>query len=302
MKLFHTRTKYRFNPETCDFKPVRRSVKGWLGTAMAFVLFSAGLSALMLNQFKTRGFDPEARYYAEVQEQISCRFKQYSVGLASLENDINRIHKNDQGFYRSILNKKSIDPQVWEGGVGGSVRSGSPRFASPTLQEMARRRDRLFYKLNLQKVAFEETMRLAKVKSEELKHVPAIVPIAGRTTSGFGYRCNPFHGHGGHFHAGVDISAQYGTPIVSAADGVVITAGTPEWGYGLQVEIDHGYGFVTKYAHMSNTKVHIGQKVKRNQIIGLCGSSGYSTGPHLHYDIIRNDAKINPEDYYYTAR
>ena len=301
MKLSSVRPTYVFDSESFHYVRRKSGFSQWAGTLLVMSGVALALSAVLLYQFQSRGFDPEARYMAYKQQQISGQFQHFATALAGMEKELNTIHRNDQTFYRSILNKKSIDPQVWEGGVGGSVRDGANRFAAPTLREVAQRTEKLHYKLGLQKLSFEETARLAQLKSEELKHIPAILPLNGRTVSGFGYRADPFHGHG-HFHSGVDISAPYGAPIFAAADGVVITSGTPEWGYGLQVEIDHGYGFVTKYAHLSRTMVKVGQKIKRGTKLGLCGSSGYSTGPHLHYEVIRNGAKVNPEDYYYSVR
>lgn len=301
MIQFTARPTYLFDAEICGYTRKSKGIRQILGQFLVLTGLAAALAGTLVYSLHRRGFDAEAFYLTYRQEKMAERFQQYASALVGMETEINAIHRNDQTFYRSILNKKSIDPEIWEAGVGGSVRTGTPRFASPTLQDVARRYEKVLYKLSLQKVSFEETARLAELKSEELKHIPAILPINGRTVSGFGYRSDPFHGHG-HFHAGVDISAPYGAPIFAAADGVVITSGTPEWGYGLQVEIDHGYGFVTKYAHLSQTMVQVGQKVKRGAKLGLCGSSGYSTGPHLHYEVIRNGVKVNPEDYYYSVR
>jgi murein DD-endopeptidase MepM/ murein hydrolase activator NlpD len=116
--------------------------------------------------------------------------------------------------------------------------------------------------------------------------------------SHFGYRSDPFHG-GGQFHPGVDLSARIGTPIKATGDGRVVAAG-PFHGYGIHVEIDHGFGYRTIYAHLSKTKVRVGEKVKRGTVVGLSGNTGYSTGPHLHYEVIKNGQKSNPLDYIYV--
>jgi len=217
--------------------------------------------------------------------------------LVTLEHQLNKIHTNDQAFYRSILNQERMEESVWEQAKGGQVIT--PSAVPDYIQNIQTLIGRLQNKVKLQSESFEKIHHIAKIKSEELKHIPAIKPIPGNIVSGFGYRPDPFHGHV-HFHAGIDIVARMGTKIKSTGDGVILTAGTPEMGYGLQVEVDHGYGYVTKYAHLSGVNVQVGQKIKRGDVIGFSGNSGYSTGPHLHYEVIKNGTKVNPFDYFYA--
>jgi murein DD-endopeptidase MepM/ murein hydrolase activator NlpD len=117
-------------------------------------------------------------------------------------------------------------------------------------------------------------------------------PVAGRITSGFGYRVHPILRFS-RFHSGVDFGAGWGTPIVAAADGQVVGAG---WhgGYGRQVRIAHGGGIVTSYSHMSQIAAEPGSLVRAGQVIGYVGSSGFSTGPHLHYEVLANGRPVNP--------
>ncbi|MFL6733200.1 MAG: M23 family metallopeptidase [Sphingomicrobium sp.] len=118
------------------------------------------------------------------------------------------------------------------------------------------------------------------------------LPVHGRLTSGFGERFHPILGHM-RFHKGVDLAAAAGTPIVAAADGRVVGAG---WhgGYGQQVEIAHQGGTETSYGHMSRIAAHIGQIVRKGEVIGWVGSTGLSTGPHLHFEVTRNGKSLNP--------
>lgn len=128
-----------------------------------------------------------------------------------------------------------------------------------------------------------------------LASTPSITPIRGFISSGYGMRRNPFT-HTADFHTGVDISAPLGKPVVSTANGTVIFAG-PKPVIGNLVIIDHGYGIKTSYGHLSKILVQIGQKVKRWDTIALVGNTGKSTGPHLHYEISRNNDTVNPLDY-----
>ncbi len=124
---------------------------------------------------------------------------------------------------------------------------------------------------------------------------PSLWPVAGQITASFGERLDPFSGEG-EFHKGVDISIAYGSPVHVAADGVVIAVETRP-GYGHLVVVDHGYGTTTWYGHLSGFNAEIGEQVHRGDTIGYSGTSGRSTGPHVHYEIRLNGAPINPWRY-----
>jgi len=140
--------------------------------------------------------------------------------------------------------------------------------------------------------AIEEELR---TRISDQKNMPCIMPAAGVITSGFGYRRDPVYG-GWRFHSGLDIAGPPGTPIVAAADGTVISAGWDQ-GYGLAVEIDHGKGVTTYYAHCSRLAVSPGMQVKRGEVIAYTGATGKTTGPHLHYEVRVNGVPRNPEKY-----
>ena len=127
-------------------------------------------------------------------------------------------------------------------------------------------------------------------------HLPSIWPVMGPLRSGYGVRSNPFGGSSTEFHKGQDIAVPLGTPIMATADGVIIAA---EWhhGYGNAIYIDHGNGINTRYGHLSRIDVVVGQTVKRGDLIGLSGSTGRSTGPHLHYEVRVNGEATNPLPY-----
>jgi len=154
---------------------------------------------------------------------------------------------------------------------------------------------------NLKKILEFELQDVKKVKkiiedrNEEIRRIPSIIPTAGIIVSNFGYRNDPFTGEY-KMHEGIDISAPTGTPVYASADGIVIFTGYKE-GYGLEVEISHQNGIITRYAHLSRILVSPGQKIKRGEIIGKVGSTGKSTGSHLHYEVIINGRPVNPLNY-----
>ena len=125
---------------------------------------------------------------------------------------------------------------------------------------------------------------------------PSIWPVSGKLESGMGGRRNPFGGRGFEYHEGQDIDASYGTPVMVAASGTVTIAGR-ERGYGNVIYVDHGAGLSTRYGHLSQIDVKIGQTVTRGQTIGLVGSTGRSTGPHLHYEVRINNQPVDPRQY-----
>jgi murein DD-endopeptidase MepM/ murein hydrolase activator NlpD len=129
----------------------------------------------------------------------------------------------------------------------------------------------------------------------QIADAPSLWPVEGRLTSSFGEREDPFNGEGA-FHAGVDISAPSGTIVRATGDGLVDSAGVRN-GYGWQVEIDHGHGVRTSYAHLSAMVVAAGQRVERGQVIGYVGRTGRSTGPNLHYEVRINNVPVNPHKY-----
>lgn len=142
----------------------------------------------------------------------------------------------------------------------------------------------------------ETGLRAYEAALREKSHVPSIWPVEGEITDSFGGRRSPFGGGSYEFHSGQDINAERGAAVVSAAVGTVVFAG---WhgGYGQLITIDHGGGLTTRYAHLLKMEVSVGQQVGRGQLIGQVGSTGRSTGPHLHYEVRLNDESVNPRTY-----
>jgi murein DD-endopeptidase MepM/ murein hydrolase activator NlpD len=155
----------------------------------------------------------------------------------------------------------------------------------------------------VQSKSYDEIFSLAKKKTEMLASIPAIQPISNkdlrRLASGFGYRTHPIY-KTQHLHTGIDFSAPTGTEIYATGDGKVVYADNAGRGYGNHVILEHGFGYQTMYAHMIKTNVRRGQNVKRGDVIGFVGSTGTSTAPHLHYEVIKNQKKINPINFFFN--
>ncbi|HEX7998434.1 MAG TPA: M23 family metallopeptidase [Pyrinomonadaceae bacterium] len=150
--------------------------------------------------------------------------------------------------------------------------------------------------LEYKTVHLEQELRDYEMALRERATVPSLWPVAGTLESGFGGRRNPFGGSSLEFHSGQDIEAPSGTPINAAASGTVTYAGWMN-GYGNLVIVDHGGGLTTRYGHQSRIEVKVGQSITRGQLLGLVGSTGRSTGPHLHYEVRINDRPVDPRQY-----
>lgn len=187
-------------------------------------------------------------------------------------------------------------------GIGGPDELGLQNLTAlgekkqaEALKEMSEELSQLKGAASKQEASLQVLIEYFEDKRSLFASTPSIWPVRGWVTSRFGTRLSPFSGIL-KAHEGMDIAAQTGTPVVSAADGVVVKAGFGT-GYGNMVEISHGYGIKTLYAHNSRLNVKAGQRVKRGEVIAYAGDSGSSTGPHLHYEVRLNGLPVNPAKY-----
>lgn len=227
---------------------------------------------------------------------LNKKFKQTQEVLEDLEN-------RDEYVYRSFFELTPIDKDIRKAGFGGTDRYAD--FSSLTygdlVKETSKNLDIINKRLVIQSKSLDEIVESAKKKDEMFRHLPAIQPIANKDlkhiASGYGMRLHPILKIG-KMHWGTDFAAATGTPIYATGDATVKQAGT-SGGYGNVVVLDHGYGYETVYGHMSRIKAKEGQKVKRGDIIGFVGSTGLSTGPHLHYEVHKNGERVDPMHFFY---
>ena len=220
----------------------------------------------------------------------------------------------DDKIYRSVYGLDEIPKAVRESGIGGENRYNN--LKGTTLESIVRRQDILEKRAYVQSKSFDDITILQQSAGDMAAHIPAISPISTERgtyhlSSPFGYRSDPLLGFRKR-HTGMDFACPPGNPIYATGDGVVVKVAHERKGYGNHIEIDHGFGYKTRYAHMSKTGVTLGQKVSRGDCIGLSGRSGRCTGPHLHYEIMYRkdyvnpilymDLSLSPEDYYSLVR
>ncbi len=238
-------------------------------------------------------------------QQLGMHLKAMSEKVYRIENQMQTIEKQDDDL-RVFADLPQLDKDLRKVGVGGATSEETfamnmlPIDLSRKTVELNGILDQLERRLTLSLENHNEVKNKLVENGQKIKHFPSIRPILnGRMTDKFGMRLDPFVERRMH-HDGIDISADVGTVVYSSAAGVVMRAiqnYAPGRGYGKEVVIDHGYGFKTRYGHLSDILVRPGQRVNRWDAIGKVGETGRATGPHLHFEVMKNEKPENPENY-----
>lgn len=301
-----SKIRYRFNTRSLTYERVRTTFRDrfWrFASYIATGLVFATVTVIVAQQFID---SPEEKRKDREIEALQLQYELLHKKMAQVENVLADLEDRDDNIYRAIFEAEPIPRSMRHGGTGGSDRYAV--FDSydnvELLRSASERMDRISRRLYIQSKSFDDVVKLARDKEKMLASIPAIMPLnqsdlAHAVTSGFGWRTHPIY-KTTEFHPGMDFAAEQGTQIYASGDGVVERADNLAQGYGNHVVIDHGFGYRSLYAHMSKMAVRPGERVKRGQLIGYVGSTGLSTAPHIHYEVIRNGEKVNPINYYYN--
>jgi hypothetical protein len=300
-----SRIKYKFDYKSLTYQKVRLSTKdillklfSYLATGLVFSTIVIALAYEFLDS-------PKEKMLVRENKQLMLQYELLNKRVELISAVLDDIQQRDDNIYRVIFEAEPIHKDVRKAGFGGVQRYKQLEgYANSELViEANKKLDKLAKQLVIQSNSFEDVFKLAKNKAEMLASIPAIQPVSNkdltRLASGFGYRTHPIYKIT-HLHTGLDFSAPIGTEIYSTGNGVVKSVEKEARGYGNHVVVSHGYGYETLYAHMSKFNVRVGQKVKRGDVIGYVGSTGTSTAPHLHYEVIKNGQKINPINFFYN--
>ncbi len=297
--------KYRFDPNTLTYKKINRTSRKNLLQALVFFSVSV-LMAIAFNVFFTSNFTtPKEQRLQHKNESLEFKYDMLSRKISHVNEVLNKIEQRDDNLYRPIFELDPIPNQFREAGVGGVNRYNDlEKYSdSKTIISVARQLDKVKKKLYVQSRSFDAIKKEAENKEAMLAHIPAIQPIAikdfGRISDYYGRRRDPFTGKI-RMHHGMDFTGPVGTDIYATGDGVVVKAEFSAYGYGKEVVIDHGYGYKTIYAHLHQINVDKGDKVSRGEVIGTLGNTGRSTGPHLHYEVRKNNRPVDPFNYYFN--
>lgn len=297
--------KYFFNTHTLRFEKVEVPLRVRLLQTFGFIaasIITGVIIVLIMFQYidspKEKLLRQQNQAYRESYSVLQERVKQLELQMNELEN-------RDNDVYRSIFEADPIpdSARVKDMEAKKEIQLIQNLSSEKLLESMVGQLNNLSLRMAYQTKSFTEITDMVKNKEKLLRAIPAIQPVSNknmnRVASGFGYRVDPLY-KDYRLHAGLDFAAPSGTPIYATADGVVQAAGFNTDGYGNKVVINHGYGYQTLYGHMARVKARVGQRVKRGEVIGYIGSTGKSTGPHCHYEVIKKGTKVDPVYYFYN--
>jgi len=299
------KTKYHFNRKSLTFEKVTHSsweifkkILHFLGVSIAFSVVVLIIAYHFFKSPKEITLQREIEQYKIQLENINKRIELISAKLQE-------IQEKDNNIYRVIFETNPIPENIRKSGRGGIEKYAylNEYDNSKLLIDINTKIDNIAHQLSIQNKSYDEILKLARNKDKMLASIPAIQPIKNKRlkqlVSGFGMRIHPIY-KTLKMHTGVDFVCKTGTPVYATGDGVVMYVEKGTQGYGELIVINHGYGYKTLYAHLSRKIVRPGQKVKRGEIIGYTGNSGLSTGPHLHYEVRKNNVPVNPVNFFFN--
>lgn len=293
---------YFYDAEKCEFIPVNYDTKNKLVHSLSFWLINGIVFAVIGLSLLTKLIATPAEIALKYENRaLISQLKHAEVSIIDMEKHLSEISDLDNEMYRAILGLDPVSEDMRMAGTGGadiySQFDYHSKEASAILRSTASRLDRLERRIGIQKLSFDEIKSFYNSNQNRLRNVPAIKPVNGIILSGYGMRLHPVLNYR-RMHEGIDFRAEMNSEVHATGDGVVKFAGR-RGTYGNLLEIDHGFGILTRYAHLNRFAdgVKAGTKVVRGDIIAYSGSSGLSQGPHLHYEIINNGRQINPLQY-----
>jgi len=295
--------KFHFNPETLSYEQIEQTITHWLKQLAIHAVSGLSLGIIFFLIFVSTIQSPEEKQLSQDKSHMEAQYKVLQRQLSEVQYVMSDLQQRDDNLYRVVFQADPIPLSVRRGSSANTeyYEQLLDMTNSEIVVSTTKKLNELKKELYIQSKSYDELVLLAKNKETMLENLPAIQPVLNknltRMASGYGWRIDPIY-HSRRFHAGMDFTAPIGTDIYATGNGVVIVAGW-EQGYGNCVQINHGYGYVTLFGHMSAIKVRPGQKVKRGDVIGLVGNTGKSTGPHLHYEVHFKGEIMNPQNYYF---
>ncbi len=299
--MIFRRKKYHYNPITLTFEEIKSERKNRVGEFIIYMLVSMVVTIFV-------GFILN-RYFGSAESRI-LENKLFSLNQQMqllldkghhFSSILHQEHFPKDNTYRAILQIDTISDNIREAGTGGYVPHNKLSYRNDVSDTLGRLITTLNSQLNIQTGSYETVYKKALEHQRSLSHMPAIQPISQKDlimiSSNFGLRSDPFLFHQ-EVHYGLDFVAATGKDVYATGDGSVTLVQESRIGYGNEIFIDHGFGFGSRYAHLSQILVKEGQKIKRGQLIGKVGESGRATGPHLHYEVLYENKPVNPSFYF----
>ncbi|SHG16994.1 Peptidase family M23 [Salegentibacter echinorum] len=301
-----SKVKYYYDSETGSYRKIERRKRRRVGIVLLSILgsFLAGFILLVIYLNIPQIETPQEKALKRELHNMELQYGLLNKKMDQIQNVLANVEDRDNNIYRVYFEANPIPEEQRKAGFGGINRYKDLEGFdnSKLIIQTSKRMDILSKQLVVQSKSLDEIAALAKEKESLLAAIPAIQPVKNenlnRIASGYGWRTDPFT-KVRKFHKGMDFSAPRGTPVYATGDGRVARADNRSTGYGNHIRIEHDYGYTTLYGHLSKYNVRRGQRVKRGDIIGYVGSTGRSQGPHLHYEIFKDNKRINPINFYY---
>jgi len=303
-----SKVKYYYDPDTLSYRKIEPKKSRKYRNISLFFLgsFLSGFLGLILLLNTNLVNTPRELSLAREVKNYELQFELLSKKMEQIEQVLANIEDRDNNIYRLYFEANPIPEEQRRAGFGGVNRYKSLEGFNNSEMVIAttKRLDIIQKQMVIQSKSLDEITKLAEEKEKLLAAIPAIQPIKNedltRMASGYGWRSDPFT-KARKMHWGMDFTSPKGTPVYASGDGKVIRADNNSSGYGKHIRIDHGYGYLSLYGHLSQYNVKRNQKVKRGDLIGFVGNTGRSEAPHLHYEVWKDDQRINPINFYYGS-
>ncbi|MFD1314088.1 peptidoglycan DD-metalloendopeptidase family protein [Namhaeicola litoreus] len=298
------KVKYYYDSDTLSYKKIQTRKRDRFRRAMLFIIASALFGFLSVTVLLQYIASPKEKVMQRELENLKLNYELLSKRMEQSQKVLDEIQERDNNIYRVYFEANPIPEEQRKAGFGGVNRYKSLEGFdySNMITEATKKMDVLSKQLYVQSKSLDEITGYAKDKEALLAAIPAIQPVSNedltRMASGYGWRLDPFT-KARKFHKGMDFTAPRGIPIYATGNGIVTRADNASSGFGNHIRIDHGFDYLTLYAHLSKYNVRKGQRVKRGDLIGFIGSTGRSQAPHLHYEVWYKGQAVNPINFYY---
>ena len=300
-----SKQKYVYNHKTLSYERFEEPTRKRVGRVILYLVSTAVFALVFILLFYTFFGSPKEKAQAREIEFLKLQYEILDDRMDQMNTLLADMEQRDDNIYRVIFEADPIPSSVRKAGFGGSDRYESlyGYKNSDIVLNASRKLDQVASQLYVQSKSYDEVFALAKSKAKMLACIPAIIPLKEADIRGissyFGYRSDPIY-KVAKFHSGIDFASALGTEVFVTGDGMVEKVEQNYWGYGNLITVNHGYGYKTQYAHLSRFGVVQGQKVKRGQVIGYVGSTGKSTGSHLHYEVLKNGEPTDPMHFFFN--
>ncbi len=303
--MARNKVKYYYNTTTLRYEKIEKTLGSRLLRSFAFICATFVFATIIVFVAYTYIDSPKEKQLKREISQMQFQYDLLNTKLDQLSGVLAGLQDRDDNIYRVIFEAEPIPKSIREAGMGGAERFKEldGYTNSNLLVETSKKVEKISKQMYIQSKSYDEVQDMISNKTEMLASLPAIQPVSNkdltRLASGYGYRIDPIY-KVRKMHHGIDFTAPTGTDIYSTGNGTISIVKKSRRGYGNHVIIDHGYGYKTLYAHLSKIDVRRGQKIKRGDIIGAVGSTGKSTAPHLHYEVLKDGVKINPINFFFN--